>query len=346
MRSIGVLLVNLGTPDSPHPKDVHRYLIEFLSDPRVIDSPWLWRQLLVRGLIVPSRYRQSAESYQKIWTEEGSPLLVFGQKVQRALQKKMGDCFHIELAMRYQKPSIKKGIDALMQKQISELLIFPLFPQYASATTGSIHQEVMKVLKDFQVFPKVTFVNQYATHPTFINAFCHVGRQYPLDSYDKILFSFHGLPQRQLKKADRRNWCLKKENCCQTLCSLNQDCYGAQCRATAQLIAKGLSLPEEKYQICFQSRLGREPWLQPYASEVIKDLAKKGHKNLLVFSPSFICDCLETIYEIGIEYQAEFRHAGGEKLDLVRGLNTEPMWIDALETMINEETSSGQKVLA
>lgn len=332
--STGVLLVNLGTPLSPSPNDVYRYLIEFLTDARVIDIPWLSRQFLVRGVIVPKRYKQSAKAYKEIWTPEGAPLLVYGKKVRTALQNLLGPKFHVELAMRYQFPSIQQGIDSILKTGIKQLIILPLFPQYASATTGSVHQRVFELLKNHQVIPKLTFINEFATHPMMISAFCDNARQYPLDEYDKFLFSFHGLPERQIRKADSGETCLKKADCCQNLCKKNQNCYSAQCHATAYAIAQELNLPSNKYEICFQSRLGKDPWLQPYASAAIADLAKKGNKKVLVFCPSFVCDCLETTYEIGVEYAAEFKHAGGEKLELVKGLNDHPMWVEALRQIV------------
>ncbi len=337
-QKIGVLLVNLGTPQSPEPKDVYRYLIEFLTDERVIDLPWLRRQLLVRGMIVPTRYKQSAQAYREIWTAEGSPLMVYGRRVQEALQQRMGDPYCIELAMRYQTPSIKEGIENLLAQNLSELLVVPLFPQYASATTGSVLQRVMEELSRCQTIPKVTFLDQFATHPAFIEAFVANGRKYPLEKYDHILISFHGLPQKQLQKADRQGHCLKRQGCCRVQCQNNASCYGAQCYATAHGIANGLGIPPDQYTVCFQSRLGKDPWLQPYASEVIHQLAKEGCRNVLVFCPSFVCDCLETLYEFGVDYAREFHQAGGSNLDLVEGLNAHPHWIDALEQIISEIT--------
>lgn len=334
---IGILLVNLGTPDSPHPKDVYRYLIEFLTDERVIDFPWLPRQLLVRGLIVPFRYRQSARSYRAIWTEEGSPLMVYGQRVKTMLQTRMKEGVVVELAMRYQNPSLKSVIDKLLRQGVDHLVVLPLFPQYASATTGSVHERVMKILSQYQVIPKITLINNFATHPAYIEALCETAKDYDIAAYDHILFSFHGLPKRHVVKADQQGHCQKKNECCLVHCDKNRNCYSAQCYATAQHLAQALSI--ENYSICFQSRLGKDPWLEPFTSEVIQQLAKQGKKKVLVFCPSFVCDCLETIYEIGVEYKEEFLHAGGEKLDFVRGLNDHPKWIEALENILKTEQS-------
>lgn len=326
----GVLLVNLGTPTSPHPNDVYRYLIEFLTDARVIDMPWWKRQLLVRGTIVPKRYRQSAEAYQAIWTKEGSPLLVYGNKVKEALQQALGEGFLVELAMRYQEPSLSKGIAKLMQERVDSLLILPLFPQYASATTGSIHQRVMELLRHYAIIPQVTFVNQFAEHPRMIEAISAIAKGHISQKYDHYLFSFHGLPEKQIREADKKGHCLQSKSCCETFSS----CYSAQCHATMRAILKSLSIPSNRSSICFQSRLGKDPWLQPYASDVINSLAKKGAKKVLVFCPSFVCDCLETTYEFGVDYAREFAHSGGEKLDLVPGLNDHPLWIQALHELV------------
>ncbi len=334
-KTTGILLVNLGTPKTPKPKDVFHYLNEFLTDGRVIDIPWLQRQLLVRGVIVPFRYRQSAQLYQKLWTKEGSPLLIHGLAVQDKLQEALGEEFKVELAMRYQEPSIFEGLERLKRALVDEILIFPLFPQYASATTGSVHQEVMRHIQQWQVIPKLTFINSYPDHPGMIDAFCQRAKQYDLDSYDHILFSFHGLPERQIQKADMTGHCLAG-HCCQQLGKHNQFCYKAQCYTTAHAIARHLALDSSLYTVCFQSRLGKEPWIQPYTADQLKACMERGNKRVLVFCPAFVCDCLETTCEVSFEYAEEFRHLGGEALDLVEGLNSHPLWIEAIRTIIFE----------
>lgn len=333
----GVLLVNLGTPDSQEPKDVKKYLTQFLTDGRVIDIPWLKRQILVRGIIVPKRYKESAENYSRIWTEEGSPLLMYGLKVKNLLQEALGDTFQVELGMRYQNPSIEQALTAL--KRCPEIIVVPLFPQYASATTGSVHQEVMRIISDWNRIPETQLINSYPTHPKMIQAFCEQAKGFDLSSYNHILFSFHGLPEKQLRKADFHNHCLQAENCCATLNDKNRLCYSAQCHATAQAISQSLNLKPDQFTICYQSRLGKDPWVKPYASDVIKELAEKGAKNLLVFSPAFVCDCLETIDEIANEYLTEFQGYGGHRLDLVPGLNDHPMWIEALKSLILQKST-------
>ncbi|MBA2728717.1 MAG: ferrochelatase [Parachlamydiaceae bacterium] len=334
----GVLLVNLGTPDSPDPLAVRRYLTEFLTDGRVIDLPWLRRQLLVRWIIIPSRYKQSAKAYKKIWTSEGSPLLLYGRRVQAALQKTLGNDFIVEFGMRYQQPSLKGTVQKLMDQGISHLIVVPLFPQYASATTGSVQQRVFELMSAYTVIPKVSVIAHYYNNSKMVDAFCAQAKKRLDDSYDHILFSFHGLPEAQLIKVDQCGHCLKSADCCITMSQKNANCYSAQCHATATAIAQQLQIPKEKYSLCFQSRLGKAPWLRPYAGETIINAAKAGHKKILLFSPSFVCDCLETLYEIGIEYAEEFKMAGGEQLDLVEGLNDHPLWIDALSSLVHSHS--------
>jgi ferrochelatase len=333
-KKIGVLLVNLGTPDTPLPADVRRYLIEFLTDGRVIDSPWIARQLLVRTVIVPRRYRQSAAAYRTIWTPEGSPLKVYGKRIEKLLQEKLGDDYLVALAMRYRFPSIESGIDLLMKANITEIIIVPMFPQYASATTGSIYEKVMDTFSKKLVIPKLTFIDSFATHPGMIKAFCAQAKTCPVEQYDHILFSFHGLPQRQLIKADEKKCCQRSKDCCQKMTKDNARCYAAQCHATAYAIADEMGLRRSQFSLAFQSRLGKEPWIEPYTSEVIIEKAKEGVKKMLVFCPSFVCDCLETTSEIGDEYGKEFVSHGGEKLDLVPGLNDHPEWINALASIV------------
>lgn len=333
-RKKGILLVNLGTPDSPSPSAVFRYLNEFLTDKRVIDEPWLKRQLLVRGIIVPFRFMQSTKLYQKLWTSQGSPLLVHGKEVEKKLQEALGDSYKVVLAMRYQSPSIEQGLEKLKKEQVDDLIILPLFPQYASSTTGSVHQKVMQCLQKWESFPKLTFLNHYFDNPGLINAFCQRAQQYPVSSYDHILFSFHGLPESHIKKGDDSGTCLSKK-CCQEVSQNRHFCYKSQCHATAHAIASKLGLSDTQYTICFQSRLGKEPWLQPYTSDVLKVRASMKDKKLLVFCPSFVCDCLETTCEISHEYGEEFKKLGGSELQLVEGLNSHPAWIEALKGLVH-----------
>ncbi len=330
----GILLINLGTPDSPSVPDVRKYLREFLMDPRVIDINAVGRSILVNGIIAPFRGPKSAKSYKAIWTEQGSPLMVYGLRVKEMLQERLKDEYQVDLAMRYQSPSIESVLNNFYNQGIFNIKVIPLFPQYASATTGSVHEKVMDIVSKWQIIPRIEFVNSYYNHPIMIDAFAEIGKGYKPEDYDHILFSFHGLPKRQLVKSDpSKAHCQKVDKCCETLTDNNKFCYSAQCYQTAYHIAEKLSIPKDRFSICFQSRLGRDPWITPYTSEVIEELAKQGKKRILVFCPAFVADCLETIFEISEEYQEEFVEYGGEKVQLVTGLNDHPRWIDALEDL-------------
>lgn len=336
MNKQGVLLVNLGTPDSPVTADVRKYLDEFLMDERVIDIHPVQRALLVKGIIVPFRGPKSAKLYKEIWSETtGSPLLYYSILQMEMLQERLGEGYHVELAMRYQSPSIETALNKLKDALVSDIRVIPMFPHYASASSGSVLQKVMELVSKWQTIPNISFINSFHANETMIEAFACNSRKYEPDTYDHILFSFHGLPERQLAKSDHtQQHCLKNENCCATLTNGNKFCYSAQCYDTARLIAEKLSLPKDKYTVCFQSRLGKNPWVQPYTSAVVKDLANKGMKRLLVFCPAFVADCLETVYEVTVEYGNEFKALGGEHVQLVESLNDNPLWIDALEGLV------------
>jgi ferrochelatase len=330
----GILLVNLGTPDSPSTPDVRKYLREFLNDPRVIDIPALSRWLLVNLIIVPFRAPKSARLYAKIWRPDGtSPLLYYSLRQQELLQASLGNGYRVELAMRYQEPSIEAALARFRKPTFKKIIVFPLFPQYASASTGSVQEKVMKIVSRWEVIPEIEFVGSFATDEGLIESFAERGRKYNHAAYDHVLFSFHGLPERQIRKADSNNYCLKND-CCASLNENNYSCYRAQCHSTARLIAQRLNLPEEKYTICFQSRLGKDPWIKPYSDQVIEERARAGDKKILIFAPAFVSDCLETLYEIGVEYDELFRLNGGEKAELVESLNDLPQWIETLKRKI------------
>lgn len=330
----GVLLVNLGTPDSPNRGDVRRYLKQFLLDRRVIDIPWLPRNLLVRGIIAPFRSGSSSKLYKQLWTENGSPLKYYGELLAEGVQDNLGEGYIVELAMRYQQPSIENALQTLLEQEVSEIIVLPLFPHYASASTGSVHDEVMRLLRKEEAIPNIRFINSFYDYEPMIEIFAENARQFDLASYDHILFSYHGLPERQLQKANRCDHCLKVENCCNTISIKNQFCYSAQCHATTAALSKALDLTPDQYTTCFQSRLGRAEWVKPYTSDILEKRAEKGDKRLLVFSPAFVADCLETIIEIKVEYQEEFEEMGGEHVDLVPSLNDHPKWIKAVADLI------------
>jgi len=335
MGKIGVLLVNLGTPDSPEVSDVRKYLDEFLMDERVIDINAFKRTLLVKGIIVPFRSPKTSKLYKEIWDENGSPLLYYS-KIQAALvAEQLGVEYHVELAMRYQSPSIPAALERMKAGLVESILVLPLFPQYASASSGSVMQKVMEILSTWPTIPPVKFINSFHDNKLLIETFADNARKLQPDQYDQILFSFHGLPERQLIKCDHSGQhCLKKADCCSSLTDVNKFCYSAQCHDTARLIAEELNIPSERYAVCFQSRLGKEPWVKPYTTDVLKELAARGKKRLLVFCPAFVADCLETLYEVTVEYGEEFKALGGEEVQLVPSLNDEPKWIQAMIEMI------------
>ncbi len=336
MGKKGVLLINLGTPDGPSTADVRRYLREFLMDPRVIDINPISRTLLVKGIIVPMRSPKTARLYQKIWDPKtGSPLMYYSKLQQQLLQERLGEGYMVELAMRYQNPGIEPALERLKAAMVDDIQVIPLFPQYASASTGSVYEKVMDLVGQWPTSPTISFINSFHDNELMIEAFADNARKYQPETYDQILFSFHGLPQRQMIKSDHTHkHCLKVSDCCRTLTDANKFCYSAQSYHTAKLIAEKLNIPKEKYSVCFQSRLGSDPWIQPYTSEVVAMMAKEGKKRLLVFCPAFVCDCLETIYEVTTEYGDEFRSLGGEHVQLVESLNDSPKFIEALAQMV------------
>jgi ferrochelatase len=336
MGKKGVLLVNLGTPDSAATPDVRKYLNEFLMDGRVIDINPVSRALLVRGIIVPFRAPKSAKLYREIWSDEsGSPLLHYSLLQQKLLQEKLGDEYMVELAMRYQSPTIEAALERLKNALVSEIKVIALFPQYASASTGSVYEKVMRLVGQWQTIPNISLVNSFHDNPLMIETFADNGMKHQPENYDHILFSFHGLPQRQLMKCDHtHSHCLQSADCCQTLTDVNKFCYSAQSHDTARLIAAKMGLNRDQYTVCFQSRLGNDPWVQPYTSQVVAKLAEEGKKKLLVFCPAFVADCLETVYEVSVEYDGEFKEKGGEKVQLVESLNDNPKFIEALVGLV------------
>lgn len=340
----GVLLINLGTPDSPRTSHVRRYLREFLMDKRVIDIPFISRWLLVNLIIANFRAPKSAKVYKKVWTQEGSPLKYYGFRTQTLLQEALGNDYFVRLAMRYQNPSIKDTLKEFESKNWEKLIIIPLFPQYASATTGSIKEAVMKELIKWQNIPAVEFVQSFYKHPLFIKAFTEVAQKYLNEKYDHYIFSYHGLPERQIRKADKYGICLShsdpsQEGCCSKLHEKNFSCYRSQCFETTRLLAKALHLPEGSYTTSFQSRLGKAVWIQPYTEEVVRKLAQQGKKRILAFAPSFVADCLETTIEVGEEYKELFEKYGGKHWQLVESLNDSPIWIELLRQIVLERTT-------
>lgn len=342
---VGVLLVNLGTPDSPKTGDVRRYLREFLMDKRVVDYPVIPRWMLVNLIIAPFRAPKSAKEYRKLWQDRGSPLKFYGEDVVKLLQQELDERYVVKLAMRYQKPSLKNVLKELQQEKVSSIICIPLFPQYASATTGSVIDKVMEITRGWQVIPDIRFVSKFLDHKLFIEAHAERARQHLVNKdYDHIIFSYHGVPVSQIKKASYDNYC-QVGSCCDKYGKMNQYCYRAQCFQTSRLLAKKLNIKEDKYTVAFQSRLGPVPWIRPYTDEVIEKLAKDGNKKVLAFSPAFVADCLETTLEVGEEYKELFMEEGGEEWDLVESLNDHPLWVSCLKDLVlqNDDDSVDTK---
>ncbi|WP_114781952.1 ferrochelatase [Botryobacter ruber] len=331
---IGVLLVNLGTPDTPNTPDVRKYLREFLLDKRVIDIPTIPRYALINGIIAPFRAPKSAIVYKQLWTERGSPLLFHGLDLQQKLQEALGNGYHVAFGMRYQSPSIKSALTELREQSVDRIIVLPLFPQYASASTGSVQDKVMEIVKDWWVIPSINFISSFCDDPGFIKAFAELGKQHMAqDTYDHVIFSYHGLPERQVLKGSDKGYC-QLGACCNTYNKRNKYCYRAACFATSRLLAEQLGLRDDQYTVTFQSRLLKDPWLQPYTDEVLKTLPAKGIKKVLAYSPAFVADCLETTIEVGEEFKEMFEHAGGEKWQLVESLNSHPLWVEAVKELV------------
>jgi ferrochelatase len=338
-RRIGVLLVNLGTPDSPQTPDVRRYLNEFLTDARVVDMPAAIRYPLFRGLVVPLRAPKSAKIYQELWTERGSPLLFHGLDLQQKVQEQLGPQYVVAFGMRYQNPSIEKALQELRDSAVERIIVLPLFPQYAAASTGSVQQKVMDIVGKWWVVPSISFISTFTDDPGFIGTIVTLGKEeMAKHSYDHIVFSYHGIPERHVLKGSHNGYC-KLGSCCASYNKNNRYCYRAQCYETSRLVAAGLGLQPEQYTVAFQSRLQsrlRDPWLQPYTDEVLKEFPAKGIKNVLAFSPAFVADCLETTIEVGSEFKELFEAAGGGHWQLVPSLNSHPQWVDAVTQMIRQ----------
>jgi len=333
----GVLLINLGTPDAPRAPEVRRYLREFLSDPRVLDLPAPLRLGLVHGIIAPFRSPKSAAAYRQIWTERGSPLLSNGLDLRDGLRARL-DGVPVELAMRYGRPSIADALADLRRHACDRLLVAPLYPQYASSSTGSSLEKVYAEAAQHWNTPYLDVLPAFYEDPRFLDAFAAVGRPV-LDELrpDHVLFSFHGLPERHCIKSDESGaHCLRRDDCCEQIVAANRNCYRAQCFATTRGLRARLGLDQESSTITFQSRLGRTPWIRPYTDKELVRLARRGVKRLAVFCPAFVADCLETLEEIGLRARQDFLAAGGDELRLVPSLNASAAWVDGLAGMLSE----------
>ncbi len=327
-----VVLVNIGTPNSPAVKDVRSYLREFLGDKRVITLPWLFRKILVNLIIAPFRGPKSAKLYQAIWTEKGSPLLVNSLKLGDALQSEMGDSFHIFTAMRYGNPSMDDTLQKIAKGSFRKVILVPMYPQYADSTTGTTIAYFRKLMNKYTISAEEKIVDPFFQHPGFIGSFKNRILACNPETYNHILFSFHGLPVDQTEKMHPGITC-GQAGCSHKYYDVNAMCYNASCYETARLIAKACNLSENSYSVAFQSRLGLK-WLQPYTDKVVEEKALQGVENMLIVSPAFVADCLETIYELGVEYKHLFIENGGKKFKLVESLNDDPAWVKGLAEII------------
>ncbi len=329
--SKAILLVNLGSPDSPSVPDVRRYLNEFLMDGRVIDTPWLLRRFVV-GMILIKRPAESGHAYEKVWTTEGSPLVVTSRHVQELLQKRVS--VPVELAMRYQNPSIESAVKKLAAKGATDVLLIPLFPHYAMSSYETAVVRVQEVAAQLAPQMKITVQPPYYDQPDYIAALVASAADFFKKDYDHLLFSFHGIPERHIKKSDPTGChCLATPNCCETPSPAHATCYRAQCYRTASLFIEKAGVPAGKWSVSFQSRLGKDPWLKPYTDYELPRLATEGKKKMLVICPAFVSDCLETIEEIGIRGCEEFMAGNGQEFTRIPCMNEHPAWIDALEKM-------------
>ncbi len=328
----GVLLVNLGSPDSPSVDDVRRYLREFLMDERVLDVPYAVRFAIVNFAILPSRPKESAEAYHKIWTQAGSPLVVTSRKVQIELERRLN--IPVELAMRYQNPSILEAVRRLQSRGVKELLLIPMFPHYAMSSYETAVVRVQTVLTKIAPEICLRIVSPYYDDEDYIHALVESAGPFLSQNYDHLLFSFHGVPERHIHKADPsgHHSGLGAETCCDPSNPAHKTCYRAHCLRTAEAFAKRARVTQ--YSVAFQSRLGKDPWLKPYSDKVIEDLAKGGAKRLLVICPSFVYDCLETLEEMGIRGRETFLEAGGREFVLIPCLNDHPAWLSALAHIV------------
>lgn len=339
MKRTGVLLIQLGTPDSPKTSDVRRYLSEFLNDPRVIDLPWLGRKLLVNGVIVPFRAPKSAKIYKELW-EFGhgvSPLMTHTENVREKLQDRLANQnVTVHVAMRYQNPSLYDVVESMRKENYDHIIVLPLFPQYASASTGSALELAMTLIKKWWVVPQLSLINQFYNAEGYIDSIVERAKEFDLKSYDHILFSYHGLPERQVNKVYEGEGVCSDEPCETEINDHNKFCYKATCYATTRLLVEKLGIKEGEYTVCFQSRLDKK-WLTPFSDKVVEEQGRKGAKRLLAFSPAFVADCLETVIEIGDEYQEIFESFGGEKIQLVPSCNDHERFIDCLQELVQKE---------
>ncbi len=332
----GVLLVNLGSPDTPEPKDVKRYLGEFLMDERVIDVPLWARTLLVKGIILNTRPKASAKAYKKIWWDEGSPLIVLSERLQHRIQEQTD--IPVALAMRYGSMTIKKGLQELVDKGIDEVFLMPLYPQYAMATTETILVLAEEIRKEYFPHVKIQDLKPFYNDSKYIEVLSNsIAKHLEGKSYEHLLFSYHGVPERHIRKSDvTKSHCKIDGSCCATASKAHEYCYRHQCKEVTRLVGEKLNLKEGTFSTSFQSRLGFDPWLRPYTDRTIERLGKEGVKNMAIVTPAFVSDCLETLEEIAMEGEEIFHEMGGKEFTTIPCLNDDQEFVDLLSQWINE----------
>jgi ferrochelatase len=332
VRSTGVLLVNLGSPDAPEPRAVRRYLRQFLGDPRVLAMPALARWLLLNAVILPFRPRRSAEAYRAIWTSEGSPLILHSGALCGAVSEALGPDFEVRLAMRYGQPSIEAGLAELEAAGVERVIVLPLFPQYASAVTASVAAEVFACLERQPDIPPLEILGAFYDEPDFAQAWASVAAAGLTEfAPDHVLFSYHGLPESQVRRSDPRgDHCLSSRDCCEAPGASLRRCYRAQCFATTRSLISALALDPLRATSSFQSRLGRTPWIGPHTDRILPELIEGGTRRLAVLCPSFVCDCLETLEEIGLRLREQWMALGGEDLWLAPCPNEDAAMAEAI----------------
>lgn len=334
----GVLLVNLGSPDSPEPKDVKKYLGEFLMDERVIDIPLAARTLLVKGIILKTRPKASAAAYKKIWWEEGSPLIVLSERLQNKIQKQLDA--PVALAMRYGSMTIKKGLQELVDKGVDEVLLFPLYPQFAMATTETITVLAEEIRQQYFPNLKIESVPAFYNKPDYIEVLSNAIKNHlEGKNFEHLLFSYHGVPERHIRKSDiTKSHCKIDGSCCETPSKAHEFCYRHQCYEVTRLVTEKLGFKQGESSTSFQSRLGFDPWLLPYTDRTIERLGKKGIKNMAIVTPAFVSDCLETLEEIAMEGQEIFHEMGGKDFTTIPCLNDDDAFVNLLSKWITEWT--------
>jgi len=333
----GILLMNLGSPDSTDVKDLRKYLDQFLMDERVIDKPWLLRALLVKGIIVPFRAPKSAEAYKAIWTDKGSPLVETTKQLKAALENEIAE--PVEIAMRYGNPGPEEGFDALLKRDpsIEEVVALPLYPHYAMSSYETAVEYAKEIHKKKKYSFRLSFVEPFYDEPDYLNALAENIKPFLNQPYDQILFSYHGIPGRHIRKSDITGChCLQTENCCDVASTAHPYCYRHQVFTTTKRVTEILGIPKEKYSISFQSRLGKG-WLTPFTDKRLQELPAEGIKKLLILCPSFVSDCLETLEEINIRGKEEFMKAGGESYTMIPCLNVNPLWVKTVAKYVTSD---------